>query len=335
MAQTSRKPNHILINTPTEYPLSFVDNNYVPTTALLATQFRVDRYSPFVALSRVNNVYGVRGAVGTTQQLRLTTANTTINGPVPANTIVTVYFDVETVNYEAEYARTGELSGAPATFQIRLRTGDTYDIFLAKLYNSIVQDQRMEFKNIVKVLRPDQITSGTLGTIVNGFATSITQLDIFANTTGLKINKMEVLEGSRRNPSPFVTATPTEITPQYEGSNTYNVLKNLFVPEMREVRFDTTTMIPIEGALYTMLQWNTFTYRKDLAGSSVTDQMVTANDPYTLYINENCTTYINNLVDFLNRATVLSTANPAMYTAPEWRSQANPPAVVAAAAFKL
>lgn len=335
MAQMTRKPNHILINNASEYPVDFKDDTNAIVAPNVATKFSIRGYSNTVALSRINGVYGVRGAAGTTQQLQLTTANTTINGPVPANTIVTVFFDVTTTNYEAEYARYNGEDGASATFQIRLQTGDTYDIFLAKLYNSILQDQRLEFKNIVKVLTPEEITTGGFGTIVDGFATSITQLDIFAYDDGLIINTFEVNEGNRENPSPFVTANPTTITEQYEGSGTYEVLKNLFVPEVREVRFDTTYMVPFEGSLYTMITWQTFTYRKDLAGMATTDQMITANDPYTLYINETQTQYINDLVDFLDRATVLSTANPALYEAPEWRDDSNPAAVVAAAAFKL
>lgn len=335
MGQLSRKPNHILVNTATEFPLSLFANDYTAATAAAATQFRVDKYSPIIPLTRIHSVRGVRGAEGTRHQLQLVTGNTTINGPIPANTLVEVNINIISSNYEAEYNRVGGLDGAEATYQIELQPTDTFDTVLAKIYNSIYQDQRLSFKNLVTVLTPAEITVGGFGTFnADGFAATITQLDIFSANPSIEIRDFKIV-GSDERPSTFITINPTVVTEQYEGANNYQVLKNLFTPDVREIRTRETNMIPVEGALYTMLSWEVFTYRDDLGGGTALNQQVTTSDVYTMYINEANVTLVNDLAEFLSRATILSTANPAMYDAPVFLSETNPPVAEALAAFQI
>jgi len=334
MAQIKRR-KAFLINTPTDFPAQFLDASNAVVSAATATKFQLLGFSPVTELTTIHGVIGSRGLEGTRNVLRLNNTNVTVTGPIPANTIVNVFIEAITTDYEAEYNRYMGHDGAIATYQVLLQTGDTYDVFLAKLYNTIRQDLYMNYKQLVRVEDEATITGGGNGTFVNGLATSITQLDIIATDITLKLN-IDVTGIDRLLTSAFVqVGAPIVVTPQFNGTNNYQVLKGEF-PQWNRLPYSYDyTMTPYRGNLYTSFRWSTLVSHEQLGGGFVTDQVVESTPVYDIYINETCDTLINDLVDFFDRATTLSTANPVKYKAPVWYGPTNPPTAVAAAAFKI
>lgn len=329
----------LIVNQASDFPLSFYDNNFAPSTALLGTLVNIPDFGRF-RLNDIHKVVGLRGNAGTRQNVQLSAANITVAGTIPANTQVIVRFNVETWNQEAEYSRFFNDPGHDYFFNITLQPGETVATFLAKLYNAIAQDSQYKaYKSTIVVDDPATVVSNGFGTF-NAFneATSITTLDIFAATTGLEF-EMEIVGTIGDFASPFVTlsAPPTLITPQYEGANNYNILKSVFIDEHRLDYHITRKKVALEGELYASIQFEMITNyaSNNVFGSSYQpDHIIAANSEFEILIRETETAYAGDLVDFFNRATVLSTANPSLYDAPVWYDGANPPVVTTAALFK-
>lgn len=328
MSQIKKKKVY-LINNPTDFPVVYLNDANAVVAPLAATKFHVVGFSPITKITDVHGVVASRGLVGTKNVLTLTAANVTV-GTITAQTIVNVFVEGTTTMGEAIYGRYMGLDGAVAFYQVLLQPGDTAQIFLAKLYNTINEDRYTTYKHIVRTESQAEITANTHGTIVNNLATAITQLNLTAEELSLKLS-IKVM-GTDNRPSSFVTFnTVTETAPQFNGTNSYDVLKGEFTQFNRLPYSYDYNMIALPGSVYTSYQWGTLVNNKDLGGGAVANQSIQSTPEFELYINESCAAMINGLADLFQRATTLSTLDASRFDAPVFYAATNPPTVVATA----
>ena len=326
MSQIKKKKVY-LINNPTDFPVQYLDDANATAAASAATKFQVVGFSPMTKVTDIHGVVAARGSQGTKNVLTLTSANVTV-GTITAQTIVNVFVEGTTTMGEAIYGRYMGLDGAVAFYQVLLQPGDTSEIFLAKLYNTINEDRYTTYKHIVRTESQADITTNASGTIVNNLATAITTLNLTAEELSLKLS-IKVM-GTDNRPSSFVSlGTVVETTPQFNGTNSYEVLKGEFTQFNRLPYSYDYNMIALPGAVYTSYQWSTLINNRDLGGGAVANQSIQSTPEYELYINENCKDMINDLADFLRRATTLSTLDASRFDAPVFYDAANPPVIVA------
>jgi len=335
MGQSTLGTRKILINSGTDFPLTFWDNTNTVVLPAAATKMRIEGFGTF-ELPMIHNVRGNRGAVGTVHTIRLNNTNVTVNAPVPPNTIVRVEFDIITTNEDAEFVSYFGQNGTKLVFQVIMQTGETYQNFLAKIYNIINQAALYAYARPVLTVT----AGGLVLDPTTGLAVTATSLDISTVANHLRIRKF-LVTADDRNPSYFVSVTsPILVSSPFEGRNNYDMLKSQFIVENRPHYHIDYFMTPLRNVLYASISWKMLAFRTDgLAGGVSPDQVIDADTKFEIFINElacvdgTATSYLGQIATFLDLATILSTATPARYKAPVWGDSTETPVVVPVATF--
>jgi len=323
MGQITLGHKKILVNSDAAFPLTFWDANYNVVAPTAARYMRIEGFNTF-DLNTIHNVDGYRGAAGFAQVFTseaATYSGTSFAGPIPANTIVRLEFEFKAgLRNSGEYSRFMTYDGKTEVLQLLLQPGETVATFNAKLYNAIRSDVTSGLRELLNTPIPPALV-GTF--LPDGTATSIASLPIFCIDNNLSFT-LKITSDNRSLPSPFVQLAPTAfnpiVNPSFIGRGNYDVLKNIFIDSYERMPYSMDRDItPVRGALYTYIKLHTIVARPDLGGGVAPDQITTTENRFEIYINESaCLPYQNDIVDFLDLATVLSTINPVAYQAPEW-----------------
>ena len=340
MANFNHGLRKILINNQNDFPLSFFDAAGAPVApadiVADAVTLKIEGFmggAGIFDLNKIFDVKGYRGSEGTPNTYRFNATNVTVSAAAPANTLVRVEVEIESWNRESEFIRHAGLPGIKRTYQIIIGPGETVASFNAKLYNEIAAARYDNIREVLEV--PSQANMVTAGaTFVGNKATLAPTLDVFGKENGLYIKYFR-FTGDDKKPSPFVTVTPQVITESYEGRNNYQQLKSVFVEEHTAPYHISRYTVPYRGVLYSSIAISQAQRVNWLGGLVTPDEIQNVENHFEIYINESaCLPYQNQLVDFFNKATILSTANPALYNAPVWYSGAQTPVVITDAVFK-
>ena len=329
-----------LVNSSTLFPVTFYDANWAASTALLGRYMKIEGFGTF-DVNNLHDVIGYRGAAGAVETRRIVLADLAVAATIPVDTIVNVKFSIETYRYRSEAIRIGR-PGQERQFQIVLNPTDASSParVLAKLYNAIYSTLFSEDEKVVNTYDPTVMAGAPYNGVFSGNqAVTLDALDTFLLYPGERFNIKFTTESGR--PTPYVTYTePAPLVSGFVGRNNWDTLKGVFIDGETRMPYSVDRVsIPINGILYSSLQWG---YRSDrnkegFGGGIVVSQTdIYSDDKFELFINESaCLPMQNNIVDFINRGTVLSTANPTRYAAPIWYSNAVTPTTITAAAFKV
>lgn len=303
--------------------VTFLDNNYATALPAVAQKMRVLGLGDF-NLSDLTAAVGNRGRLGTKQVLDITAGTELVIAAPPApNT--PVYFKARVISTkpEAEFQEYAVNKYVNVQFEVVLQPTDTNATVLAKLYNAI-KNESITFPNRFIDVDGEAPTFVNTMTIVNGFATTGTQLFLVAKRDSLRIEFDRVVYGADGYASSYITTfAPNQVREQYDGVNHYVWMREnvKWENEYNSVPFDVYgTRTPIQGVLYSDLSWKVSKNRNDIYGHNVVDDRVAQQTLYTVWVNETaCATTISNIATFLNQlvpAPVFSANVAGVYTQP-------------------
>ena len=331
-------PTPVLINNSVSRPLTFWDDNYAEVLPTAATKMRIFGYGPIFEKSLISDVVGVRGNAGRVEELRLSAANLTLAGVIPVNAQVRVAFNINSLNYEGEFARNYNY-GAWEYIHVSVVPGETIPTFLAKLYNALAfDDSARVLRNVIDVPAPSALAaapfSGTFD--ASGYATSLAVLPIQTAGIGLYFDipkGFEITSTEEKSlQSPYVQFTGTVAaaitTKGYEGRGNYAFLKGVFTEEFTHPYTFRREETPVNGQLYTSFRFNVYNPDTHRGGVSIMNQMLSTQMGYQIYVNEaSAITVQQQIADFLSTATTIN--------APIFYNEAQPMVAEAVAGFKL
>lgn len=316
------------INADESRALSLWSASYATVAATAAVNLRIKGFAPILTKTSISDVVAIRGNAGTKETLTLNAARITVAGTIPVNADIRIAINVNTLNKQAEYTRSGDF-GAREIFTITVAPGDVLADVLAKIYNHIqFSDQSNLLRKLVSV--DETSSTGVFG--ADGVASAVTVLVLNTLELGMffDINDgFAITSAENKNlASPYVqfdNNLNTAITAGYQGRGNYSELKSIFLEDETVAYHFHRYERPIPGSLYTSFS---FSYTDTGEGGTGPNEQTTSKSRYTIYVNEStCATTINALIDVLGTAATINA--PAIY------GTAATPAVVTVAAFKL
>lgn len=330
-----------IVNNPSRYPISFYDNAGVASTAALGTTMSVVGLGDF-KLSDLGNVKGFRGVEGQRQLHTLTAgANFNLTGAIPQNESIKVVIDFYTRGSEAGLERRNSYHGRVNPIEITVNTGETPQRFLGKLWYILNSQANKNYGEYVRVPSSSVVTGGPYNaTNINDYNNVAMDVLTLEAVEFEYVFSLKFLRGDStvltNVVTPYVTYTSAIAPDYFYGRGNYDQLKNVFVDtDWRAPYHIDRESIPYEQNLYTTIS---FTHFARYEGKQGGGDLFNLSNRYTergydLYLNEATTALMRtDLVTFLDRATILSTANPA-FDAPLWYSNAVVLTPVAAGAF--
>jgi hypothetical protein len=329
----------VLINNATLFPLKFWDTNYAPSTALLGTYMDVEGFGRF-DINKLHKVVGNRGVAGTKQVDRLIAGgNFFYSASTPNGTIVKMKATLHSFSNESDFTRMGD-PARELVVQLVVNTADTANTVLAKLYNAMIFQSFSYGNNLITVPSLTAILAAPYSaTVVANKTITMTALDLTAIDQA-KLVKIEFL-GDDNVVSPYITYTqtvPSQVI-GFAGRNEYYNLKSMFIDTADRMPYSIDRFTtPIKGDLYSSLAWSSYDNGiNQNGGNGVVNGIAETSGNFEIFVNDSClVTYQNPVVDFLNRATVLSTVDATKFVAPRFFDKTPlAPALIAAAAFKV
>lgn len=282
-----------IINNSANYPATYYDAAKAVVAPGSAVELDITGYGKVKTanLLEAKLVRGLSSALNSFEVNAATPAEITVAGAIPNDTRVTFLFRLETVNREMRLARPEYEFGETLVYNVNLKTGDTANIVLAKLYNSIMFGKHRNRDFLVTAV-------GTGSFDASGRATTLTKLEFSAVLPGTFIKWFKA-EDVVNTDSEYVTVfNPTQTQAMIKGINDGSVV------EFREklIGYNNTPYfydfpeIPIEGQLYTSVYFKFKINRPDPKSPHLSETVA-----MLMYLNEStCGAYIDNLADFFN-----------------------------------
>ena len=323
----------VVVNDNANFPFNYYTTGTgvpVASTALLGDTLYIGGMlgwgSNGLPVTNITRSSASRGKTGTKNLVKLasgTATEITVLNSAPANTKVSVFFDIVNTNWDNAYSvkRIENFKNRP--FDVTMQNGETNATFLAKLHNAMTwafKGHGVTDKFMTTLIPAGATVSGFYndGTIFTGILfsalaqpvrnyTSITEIRFEAMDTYSFFRGFKVV-GTDYQPSPYVTTfAPSQVVAQDGGIGNYNEMRakrtllatdnwaDLFFSEGMGIQ----AQRPLAGKLYTEFVVSIskrvdYIHGIPLGSGSETDDFI-------IWINQDLTSCITDFADYIDR----------------------------------